>query len=119
MTSLDSNYEGILAHAAKDNDPFGLRRVREEIAQTVSHLGTTDCIMPRTGRWHESKGVLCVPNLKITLTAAVPRNLCFKLLPLTPEEESACWVPVVSPLNFGLDLSRSHKLSSKRASLTF
>ena len=75
MTSLDSNYEGILAHAAKDNDPFGLRRVHEEIAQTVSPLGTTDCIMPRTGRWYESKGVLFVHNLKNHLDGCSAREL--------------------------------------------
>ena len=59
---------------------------------------------------------VCVPNLKITLTAAVQGNLCFKFLPCTPEGESARWVPVVSPTNLGLDLPRSHKLSNKKAS---
>ena len=50
MTSLGSNFEGILAHAAKDNDPIRLRRVREETAQTVSLLGTTDGHKLRTGQ---------------------------------------------------------------------
>ena len=52
----------------------------------------------------------------VTLTAAVQGNLCFKFLPFTPDGESARLVPVVSPLNLGLDLPRSHKLTSKRAS---
>ena len=45
FSALGSNYEGILAHAAKDNDPIGLRRVHEEIAHTVSPIGTcTSCV---------------------------------------------------------------------------
>ena len=49
LSSLGSNCEGILAHAAKDNEPIGLRRVHEEIAQTVSPLGTADGDKLRTG----------------------------------------------------------------------
>ena len=33
FSALGSIYEGILAHAAKDNDPIGVRRVHEKIAQ--------------------------------------------------------------------------------------
>ena len=128
LTSLGSDYEGVLAHAAKDNEPTGRRRVHEEIAQTASPLGTVDGDKLRTGQiihvaspspdaGNRLKGsTVCVSNLKITLTAAVQRNLCFKFLPYTPEGESAHWVPVDSPTNLGLDLPRSYKLSNKKAS---
>ena len=46
---------------------------------------------------------VCVPNL----TAAVQGNLCFKIVPYTPEGESARWVPVVSPTNLGLNYKKA------------
>ena len=123
-----SNLEGILAHAAKDNDPVGLRRVHDEISQTIASVGGSDgdkirpsqvilLANPQLDAGKRLKGsAVCVPDLKITLTAAVQGNLCFKFLPFTPEGESARWVPVVSPVSLGLDLARSEKLSNKRAS---
>ena len=115
LTSLGSNHDGVLAHAAKDNDSIGIKRVHEEIVQTVSPLGTADGDKLRTGQVSQVanpsldtgkllKGsTVCVPKLKITLTAAAQGNLSFKFPPHTPEGESTRWVAVVSPTNLGLD----------------
>ena len=123
-----SNLEGMLAHASKDNVPIGLRKIHEEVADTIGAIGSGDTDKLRVtqvirvanpslaaGKLLKGSAVE-VPNLKVCLTAAVQGNLCWKFLPFTPEGESARWVPVVSSPTLGLDLRRSDKLSSKTAS---
>ena len=84
------------------------------LLRIVSPLGTCDGDKLRTGQviqvanpsleaGKRLKGCsVCVERRRVTLTAAVQGNC-----------RSRRWV---SPLNLGLDLPRSHKLSSKRAS---
>ena len=123
------NLEGLLADAAKHNKPIGLRRCHEELAQTVSAIGSADTDKlrpaqvilvsnPALDAGKRLKGsAVSVENLKVCLTAAVQGNLCWKFLPFTPEGESARWVPAVSSPTVGLDLARQEKLCPKTASL--
>ena len=48
-----ANYEGVLEHAKKANDPCGLRAIHEEVADTVSRIGGTDKdkLRPRFAGW--------------------------------------------------------------------
>ena len=100
-----------------------------EIKQTVSPLGNTGGNKPRTGKviqvantsLNASKSLklssVCVPDIRSPRRLQCNGTCGSSFCRSHQREESARWVPVVSPLNLGLDLPRSHKLRSKRAAM--
>ena len=120
---VPSNYEAVLAHAAKGNEPIGLRRVHEEIAQTVSPVGTADGDKLRTGQvikvanpsLDAGKRVWGAQSEDLTHHCCTREPLPSSSSHTLPEDEFERWVSVVSPANVGLDLPRSHKLSNKKS----
>jgi hypothetical protein len=128
-----SNYEGLLAHAQKENAPIGIMTKHEELADTMSKIGcpTKDKLMPRQTitlsnpaltpgkRLGDVARNSSIENMKIVLTATVQGNLCFQFLPYTPEGESYRWMVCISPEALGLQTSRETKLCPKECTEEF